>query len=282
MLRLEDEFYTEIRHDLESSYNNRLENDEQYEYINLSLFESFIQQIKEVMLPEYYTSSTNKSIPLEKKICYISNMLKQLVKYEHKKVAENTDMSMLFIKKLVQLRKLSLLDIKAAYERDPAANNYYVISVAYPGVYTIINHRISHELYLLGYPIIGRIISEITHSKTGIDIHPGAKIGESFFMDHGTGVVIGETTEIGNGVTVYQGVTLGAFSFQMDKLGNIVKGNKRHPTIEDNVTVYAGATILGGHTVIGSNSIVGGNVWLTKSIPAYSKVTTQPNTNIVR
>jgi serine O-acetyltransferase len=150
------------------------------------------------------------------------------------------------------------------------------VVMAYPGLYAVTIHRLAHELYLLKVPIIPRIMSELAHSKTGIDIHPGAKIGERFFIDHGTGVVIGETCEIGKNVKLYQGVTLGALSFDKDPVtGALVKGVKRHPNVEDDVVIYAGATILGGNTVIGKGSEIGGNVWLRASVPPFSKVYNQ-------
>ena len=148
--------------------------------------------------------------------------------------------------------------------------------MAYPGLYAVTIHRIAHELYLLKVPIIPRIMSEFAHSKTGIDIHPGATIGERFFIDHGTGVVIGETTVIGRNVRLYQGVTLGGLSFDKDEKGVLVKGLKRHPNIEDNVVIYANATILGGETVIGHDSEIGGNVWLKDSVPPNSRVYNRP------
>jgi serine O-acetyltransferase len=168
-------------------------------------------------------------------------------------------------------RKLSL-DVKSAYEGDPAAKSFNEIVFSYPGMMAITAHRIAHILYEKEVPLIPRIISEYSHNITGIDIHPGAAIGESFFIDHGTGVVIGETAQIGNNVKIYQGVTLGALSFPKDEKGKIIKGTKRHPTIEDNVTIYSGATILGGDTVIGRNSVIGGNAWIVSSIAPGSKV----------
>jgi serine O-acetyltransferase len=151
------------------------------------------------------------------------------------------------------------------------------VVMAYPGMYAVTVHRLAHELYRLKVPIIPRVMSELAHSKTGIDIHPGATIGERFFIDHGTGVVIGETTVIGNNVKIYQGVTLGALSFPKDAdTGMLMKGHKRHPNVEDNVVIYAGATILGGDTVIGHDSEIGGNVWLMESIPPYSRVYNKP------
>ena len=166
-------------------------------------------------------------------------------------------------------------DIAAAYEGDPAAASVMEVVMSYPGLQAIIVHRIAHVLYKSGVPMIPRIMSEHAHSQTGIDIHPGAMIGPRFFIDHGTGVVIGETTVIGRNVKLYQGVTLGAVSFPKDKDGNPIKGIKRHPNVEDNVTIYAGATILGGSTTIGAGSEVGGNVWLTHSVPPNSRVYNQ-------
>jgi serine O-acetyltransferase len=160
-----------------------------------------------------------------------------------------------------------LKDAQAFLAFDPAAYSLEEIIIAYPGFYAIAIHRLAHELYLLKIPVLPRIISEHAHSKTGIDIHPGATIGESFFIDHGTGVVIGETTVIGNRVKIYQGVTLGALTVQKE----IVKG-QRHPTIEDSVVIYSGSTILGGNTKVGHDSIIGGNVWLTESVVPYSVV----------
>ena len=187
------------------------------------------------------------------------------------------DVTLYLIESIPELRKILTLDVKAAYEGDPAAKSYNEIIFSYPGLFAITVHRIAHILYEKDIPLIPRIMSEYAHSLTGIDIHPGAKIGKSFFIDHGTGVVIGETCIIGDNVKIYQGVTLGGKSFPKDQNGNIIRGQKRHPTIEDNVTIYAGATILGGETVIGKNSIIGGNVWITESIPPNSKVTLSEN-----
>ncbi|HWX40657.1 MAG TPA: serine acetyltransferase, partial [Blastocatellia bacterium] len=146
------------------------------------------------------------------------------------------------------------------------------IILSYPATYAITAYRAAHELNKLGVMLLPRMLTELAHARTGIDIHPGAQIGESFFIDHGTGVVIGETTIIGNHVKLYQGVTLGALSFAKDEKGRLIRGQKRHPTIEDNVVIYAGATILGGDTVIGEGSVIGGNVWLTESVPPGSRV----------
>jgi len=173
-------------------------------------------------------------------------------------------------------------DIVAAYEGDPAARSTMEVVMSYPGVFAIIVHRIAHQLYRLKVPLIPRVMSEYAHSLTGIDIHPGATIGEGFFIDHGTGVVIGETCIIGRNVKLYQGVTLGALSFQKDAQGRLVKGIKRHPDVGNNVVIYAGATILGGDTRIGANSVIGGNVWLTHSVPPHSKVYNQQPSPLIR
>lgn len=176
-----------------------------------------------------------------------------------------------FLARLPELRRLLASDVLAAYEGDPAAGSPDETIFCYPGVLAITNHRLAHELYRLGVPLIARIISEAAHSVTGIDIHPGAQIGERFFIDHGTGVVIGETSVIGRNVRIYQGVTLGARSFPKDAQGNPIKGIPRHPIVEDDVVIYAGATIL-GRVTIGCGSIIGGNVWVTRSLPPDSRI----------
>lgn len=173
-------------------------------------------------------------------------------------------------------------DIEAAYEGDPAAKSVMEVVMSYPAIQAIVTHRIAHLLYAKGVPLIPRIMSELAHSRTGIDIHPGAQIGRGFFIDHGTGVVIGETTVIGDHVKIYQGVTLGALSFPKDKNGRPIKGIKRHPNVEDSVTIYAGATILGGDTVIGRGSEIGGNVWLVHSVPPFSKVYNKQPKYVIR
>ena len=182
-----------------------------------------------------------------------------------------------FARRLPDVRKVLETDVQAAYEGDPAATSRMEVVMAYPGMYAVTVHRLAHELHRLKVPVLPRVMSEIAHSKTGIDIHPGATIGEGFFIDHGTGVVIGETTVIGRNVKLYQGVTLGALSFPKDeKTGMLMKGHKRHPNVEDNVVIYAGATILGGDTTIGHDSEIGGNVWLMESIPPHSRVYNKP------
>jgi serine O-acetyltransferase len=177
-----------------------------------------------------------------------------------------------FLGKIPEIRRLVRSDVDAAYEGDPALKSKDEAIFAYPGIFAVTNQRLAHELHLLGVPMIPRIITEHAHALTGIDIHPGAAIGEKFFIDHGTGVVVGETANIGRNVTLYQGVTLGAKSFPLDKDGNPIKGIPRHPIVEDDVVVYAGATILGRIT-IGKGSSVGGNVWLTSSVPPGTRVT---------
>ena len=181
------------------------------------------------------------------------------------------DMTRAFAAHLPEVRKLLDSDIRAAYEGDPAAGGIDEVLVCYPGITAIIHHRLAHVLHRLGVPLIARIIAEIAHSATGIDIHPGADIGGSFFIDHGTGVVIGETAVIGQRVRLYQAVTLGAKRFPANENGSLVKGNARHPIVEDDVVIYAGATIL-GRVTIGRGSIIGGNVWLTRSVPPGSNV----------
>lgn len=179
--------------------------------------------------------------------------------------------ALLFMKALPDIRDLLEGDVKAAYEGDPAAHSPGETIFCYPSITAMFHYRIAHELYKLGSPVIARIIAEMSHSATGIDIHPGAQIGKDFFIDHGTGVVIGETCIIGDSCRLYQGVTLGALSFHKNADGTLTKGIPRHPVLEDNVTVYAGATILGRIT-IGKGAVIGGNVWLTRSVPPGAKI----------
>jgi serine O-acetyltransferase len=189
-----------------------------------------------------------------------------------RRMAEDTTQHLLG--RLPRIRELLKGDVGAAFDGDPAAKSYEEIVISYPCIIAIATYRIAHELYLQDIPLIPRIMTEWAHSKTGIDINPGAKIGKNFFIDHGTGVVIGETTVIGDNVKIYQGATLGALSFPKDERGEIIKGGRRHPTIEDNVTIYAEATIL-GDVVIGKDTVIGGNVWLKESVPPGVTVTTQ-------
>ena len=180
-----------------------------------------------------------------------------------------------FLEHLPEIRRILTTDVQAAYDGDPAAKTIDEVIISYPGLLAITIHRIAHQLWLQEIPLLPRMMSEHGHSITGIDIHPGATIGESFFIDHGTGVVIGETTEIGKRVRIYQGVTLGALSLPKEEVEQL-RHEKRHPTIEDDVTIYAGATILGGETVIGAGSVIGGSVWITASVPKGTKVFLAP------
>ncbi|MBP3798780.1 MAG: serine acetyltransferase [Ruminococcus sp.] len=183
--------------------------------------------------------------------------------------AKAMEISLEFVKRLRRIREYILTDVQAAYDGDPAAYSEDEIIYSYPGLFAILVNRIAHELFVLGVPIIPRMMTEYAHSQTGIDIHPGAQIGKYFFIDHGTGIVIGETTVIGDNVKIYQGVTLGALS---TRGGQSLKNKKRHPTIEDNVTIYSGASILGGDTVIGKGAVVGGNAFITHSVPEGAKI----------
>jgi serine O-acetyltransferase len=177
-----------------------------------------------------------------------------------------------FLERLPELRRVLEEDVHAAFVGDPAARSHHEIVFCYPGLTAVTVYRLAHELLELGVPLIPRMMTEQAHVQTGIDIHPGARIGPGFFIDHGTGVVIGETCQIGRNVKLYQGVTLGALSFQKDAEGNLLRGVKRHPTLEDNVVIYANATVLGGKTVIGHHAVVGSNVWLVHSVAPYATV----------
>jgi serine O-acetyltransferase len=179
-----------------------------------------------------------------------------------------------FFERIAAVREILATDVQAAYDSDPAAGNTDETIFCYPGLFAITVQRLAHEFYKLEVPLLPRIMTEYAHSETGIDIHPGARLGRSFFIDHGTGVVIGETTEIGNNVKIYQGVTLGALA--PDRLVEEFRGRKRHPTIEDDVTIYAGATILGGDTVIGKGTVINGNVFVTSSVPSSTSVSAEP------
>ncbi len=180
--------------------------------------------------------------------------------------------SLEYFDRIPEVRKTLMLDVEAAFDGDPAAKSSSEVIFAYPGLFATTVYRLAHELHLMGVPLLPRMMTEYAHSQTGIDIHPGAEIGTSFFIDHGTGVVIGETSEIGKHVRIYQGVTLGGLSFPKDEKGKLVRGKKRHPTICDQVVIYAGATILGGETIIGEGAVIGGNTWVVESVPPHTKV----------
>jgi serine O-acetyltransferase len=229
-----------------------------------------------LLFPEQNTLSIEHNKQISEAFDEIELELKNLLESIPEKW-KNTPLetSTQFMTELPKVYEMLLEDIQAALNGDPAAVNELEIIRAYPSFYGVAFYRFAHVLHQLNVPLIPRIITEYAHSKTGIDIHPGAQIGSSFYIDHGTGVVIGGTSIIGKNVKIYQGVTLGALSVSKD-----MAQTKRHPSIEDNVVIYSGTTILGGETTIGANSVVGGNVWLTKSIPAYSKVYNQSATII--
>ena len=244
-----------------------------------------LDQLRNVIFPGYYknksyhvyTVRNNLSMQLEDVLYNLSKQISRVLKYlpkyagweERELLREGEKLSLQFLKKITQIRALIQTDLQAAYDGDPAAFNKPEIIFSYPGLYAIMVNRIAHELYLLGIPLIPRMMTEYAHTQTGIDIHPGAVLGKYFFIDHGTGIVIGETAIIGEYVKIYQGVTVGALS---TRGGQKLNGKKRHPTIEDNVTIYAGASILGGDTVIGHDSVIGGNAFITTSIPPNTRV----------
>lgn len=246
---------------------------------------SIIQKLLMILYPGYYRDSgyTPEKAKemletlIEDVVCDLGRQIEIVlvndVRYANeakeirRKAAE--DICMAFFKEIPKVREYLDTDLDATYEGDPAAFDKIEIVLAYPGLFATTIHRLAHELELLKVPYIPRIMSEYAHSETGVDIHPGATIGKYFFIDHATGIVIGETSEIGEHVKVYQGVTIGALS---TKDGHTMRGTKRHPTIEDNVTLYAGAAVLGGDTVIGHDSVIGGSAFVTKSVPPYSQV----------
>ncbi len=246
-----------------------------------------LDKLKEVVFPGYFNNDRMNPVNLKYKVgeavSSVYDLLAEQIAnsirhdcFRFQKECENCrnlgiEKAVSFLEQLPAIRKDLAKDVEATFDGDPSARSYDEIIFSYPGIMATMIHRIAHALYKLDVPILPRTMSEIAHSKTGIDIHPGATIGKRFVMDHGTGVVIGETTIIGNNVRIYQGVTLGAHSLPPDA-GTRMKGIKRHPTIEDDVIIYAGATILGGETTIGTRSIIGGNVWITDSVPADTKV----------
>jgi serine O-acetyltransferase len=218
-----------------------------------------------------YTRLTEE---VEKSLKYICRKTKECPEDICKKRAPVVVKELL--EKIPEIRSLLSGDIEAAYNGDPAAISTEEVILSYPCVLAVTTYRIAHELYLRGVPLIPRIMSEYVHSQTGIDIHPGAKIGKNFFIDHGTGVVIGETAEIGDNVKIYQGVTLGALSFPKDEEGHIIRGRKRHPTVGNNVIIYSGATLLGADAVVGDDVVIGGNVWITSRVASGTKITIAP------
>jgi len=226
------------------------------------------------------TTYSRLVVELEKSLKYACRKVKECPEDICRRRAQVVAKELL--EKIPEVRILLREDIQAAYDGDPAAKSIDEVILSYPCVQAIATYRIAHELYTRGIPLVPRIMSEYAHSKTGIDIHPGAKISRNFFIDHGTGVVIGETTEIGDNVKIYQGVTLGALSFLKDEKGKIIKGRKRHPIIGSNVVIYAGATLLGAEAVIGDNAVIGGNVWITSAIPSGTQVTIVPPEHTIK
>ena len=254
---------------------------------SVKVLEEIVEILKEVIFPGYYgetsISASNLSFYMGVHLDKIKILLSDQIKkgFYYNCTSNNNDCGDFinlaeekvsnFIKTLPAIKEMLHKDVEAAYLGDPASKNLGEIIYCYPGINALTNYRIAHELLQLEVPLIPRIITEMAHSATGIDIHPGAKIGEYFGIDHGTGIVIGETCIIGNNVKIYQGVTLGAKSFPLDENGNPIKGIARHPIVEDNVIIYSGATVL-GRVTIGKNSMIGGNVWLTHNVVANSKI----------
>lgn len=229
---------------------------------------AFFENIMGLLFPDFASEPLKERAQVAEKIEELKHRLSQiLILNKHLHNGDGPEIADVFFKKLEAVYDLLQKDVQALFEGDPAAKSMTEIIRCYPGFYAVAAYRIANLLHRLGVALIPRMITEFSHSKTGVDIHPAARIGERFCIDHGTGIVIGETTDIGQNVKIYQGVTLGALSVDKEDADK-----KRHPTIQDNVVIYAGATILGGDTVIGENSVIGGNVWITRSVPANSKI----------
>jgi len=250
-----------------------------------------IEKLREVLFPGYFSREKIDPISLKytlgQAVTALFDMLSEQITHSIRHDCFRYDLScsdcgdrgyeiaLAVLESIPSIRKVLATDIRAAYDGDPAAKSHDEIIFSYPGIYAISVYRVAHRLFELNVPLLPRIMTEHAHSITGIDIHPGAQIGESFVIDHGTGVVIGETTVIGNNVRIYQGVTLGALSLPKNA-GEKLRGRKRHPSIADDVIIYSGATILGGDTVIGERSVIGGNVWITQSVPPDTTVMMEP------
>ena len=244
-----------------------------------------IDKLRRIVFPGYFKDKTyrmynakhNLSMLIEDVMINLAQQVALVYQSggEEEAVAQShaQEVCLEFFRKIPQVREMVQTDLQASYDGDPAATGYAEIIFAYPGLFAITVYRLAHELYLLKVPMIPRIMTEHAHSITGIDIHPGATIGKFFFIDHGTGIVVGETTVIGENVKIYQGVTLGALS---TRGGQSLRGKRRHPTIEDNVTIYAGTSVLGGETVIGRDTVIGANAFITKSVAPCTTVSTQP------
>ena len=241
-----------------------------------------IGKLRRILFPGYfreknyrlYNEKNNLSVLIEDVMFHLSRQIARVYQSrgqeEQTAVTQAQEVCLEFLSRIPRVRQMVQLDLEAFYEGDPAATSMEEIIYAYPGLFAVVVYRLAHELYRLGVPMIPRVMTEHAHSVTGIDIHPGATIGNYFFIDHGTGIVIGETTVIGDRVKIYQGVTLGALS---TRGGQSLRGKRRHPTIEDNVTIYAGASVLGGDTVIGKDCVIGSNAFITTSSPACTTVT---------
>ncbi|MBO5790598.1 MAG: serine acetyltransferase [Clostridia bacterium] len=237
-----------------------------------------IKSLQQLMFPDYFRLDINEGKTREEIIDATFDLMKRQITaaFSFSATESSVDTETLaydILAELPDIKKMLIKDIQALYEGDPAARSAEEVILSYPGFYAVSIYRIANRFYRKGIPYIARVMTEFAHEKTGIDIHAGATIGEYFFIVHGTGIVIGETTTIGNHVKIYQGVTLGAKSFELDENGNPIKGVKRHPQIGDRVIIYAGATILGGNTYVGEGTVIGGNVWLTHSVEAGTTVT---------
>ncbi|MBQ8321762.1 MAG: serine acetyltransferase [Clostridia bacterium] len=236
-----------------------------------------VKKIQHLMFPDYFALPEDIGKKQEELLSEIFLLLKRQLTasysfFDEDSIVDTESVAYEILDTLPSVKAKLIKDVIALYEGDPAARSPEEVILSYPGFYAISIYRIAHEFYVRKIPYIARLMTEFAHEKTGIDIHAGATIGEYFFIDHGTGIVIGETTTIGNRVKIYQGVTLGAKSFELDDDGNPIKGTKRHPDIGNGVVIYANATILGGNTKIGDGCIIGGNVWLTHSVPAGETV----------
>ena len=256
-----------------------------FDHPNKEIVIDILMKLRRIVFPGYFRNQSYRVYTLRNHISMlledvIFNLIRQISiclvyspSYEDASpdmiAAHAEEITFAFIGKIPEIRSYVEMDVQAAFDGDPAAYNKDEIIYSYPGQFAILVNRIAHQLHLLGVPLIPRIMTEYAHSQTGIDIHPGASLGKYFFIDHGTGIVIGETTEIGDNVKVYQGVTLGALS---TRGGQLLKSKKRHPTICDNVTIYSGASILGGDTVIGKGAVIGANAFITRSIPEGARV----------
>lgn len=286
MHRLETEV-NKLTEDILTDYEQGrdIDNIHTFNHPNKEVIIEIVDKLRNIIFPGYfkngtyriYTVRNNMTMLLEDVLYNLIKQISIVLRYvpEYEKAHENEisaeaeRLALKFLGTIPKIREYVDTDVQAAFDGDPAAFNKDEIIFSYPGLFAVMVNRIAHELYLLNIPLIPRIMTEYSHSVTGIDIHPGAQIGKYFFIDHGTGIVIGETTVIGDNVKIYQGVTLGALS---TRGGQKLKSKKRHSTIEDNVTIYSGASILGGETVVGKNVVVGGNAFITKSVPEGARV----------